>query len=193
MSMQTEERSLAPHRIRWTRADCEKLEASGALTYRYELIEGDILSTVGQKLPHRTAITFTLEWAIRLFGRLYVQSQAEIDVSPEDNPTSEPEPDVCILNTSLSRLSQNPIPDQVALLIEISDSTLRFDLITKANLYARAQISEYWVLDLNNKKLIVHRYPQSGLYSSVVEYMETDSVASLAVPGSPVLISTLLP
>ena len=184
---------IVPHRVRWTRADFRMLEEAGLLPPRCELIEGDIVNNMGQKLPHRQGISNVTAWAYRIFNESFVQSQAQIDVRPEDNPTSEPEPDVCVLNLPLSELTDNPTPAQIALLIEISDATLRFDRIIKANLYARAQISEYWVLDLVNWKLIVHRDPVNGTYSQISELSETDFATPLASPGESVAVSTLLP
>jgi Uma2 family endonuclease len=193
MNVETEERAFVPHRVRWSREDCRMLESAGALTYRYELIEGDIVRHMGQKLPHRMGISRVTAWAYRIYGDALVQSQANIDVSPEDNPTSEPEPDVCILNLPLSQLLENPTADQIALLIEVADTTLRFDLTTKKNLYARAGITEYWVLDLTNRKLVVHRDPVDGDYASVMEYDATQSVAPLSALGQTTPVSELLP
>ena len=193
METLTRERPNTPHRILWTRARCAALEAAGILTHRYELIEGDIVDKMGQKLPHRTAVTFTLAWALEVFGRDYIQNQAEIDVSPEDNPTSEPQPDVTVLNTPLGQLTDNPTPSQIALVVEVSDSTLAFDLGAKARLYARAGIEDYWVLDLPQRQLHIHRAPQNGTYTQVTVHGPSASVAPLAAPSSSVLVSSLLP
>ena len=187
------ERPNTPHRIRWTRAHCTALEAAGVLTHRYELIEGDILDKMGQKLPHRHGVTRLTAWAYRVFGEDWVQSQAEIDVAPEDNPTSEPQPDMTVLRVPLSQLTDNPTPTQIALLVEVSDSTLAFDLGAKARFYARAGIEDYWVLDVAQQRMHVHRTPQSGTYTQVTVYFPNDSVAPLAAPHSAVLVSSLLP
>jgi Uma2 family endonuclease len=68
----------------------------------------------------------------------------------------------------------------VRLLVEVSDSTLGFDLTRKAGLYARAEIVEYWVFDIAARRLIVHRDPIAGRYQSVLEYGEQEAVAPLA-------------
>ena len=70
------------------------------------------------------------------------------------------------------------------MVIEISDSTLGFDLTTKAALYARAEIVEYWVIDIGARRLIVHRDPIQGLYSSVTVYNDYENVTALAAPQS---------
>jgi Uma2 family endonuclease len=68
------------------------------------------------------------------------------------------------------------------LVIEISGSTLAFDLGPKARLYARAAIPEYWVFDIDQRRLIVHRNPQAGNYSAVTTCAEGESISPLALP-----------
>jgi Uma2 family endonuclease len=114
-----------------------------------------------------------------------VNPDAPIDVAPEDNPTNEPEPDLVVLGKP-SREFQvaNPRPSDLRLVVEISDSTLGFDLTTKAELYARAGIVEYWVIDVAARRLVVHRDPCEGLYQAVTAYGEDETVTPLASPHS---------
>jgi len=63
-------------------------------------------------------------------------------------------------------------------------------LSKKADLYARAGIPDYWVFDINNRRLIVHRQPVEGKYTSIVEYREDESVAPLAAPESQFRVAT---
>ena len=79
------------------------------------------------------------------------------------------------------------------LVVEVSDSTLRFDLTVKAALYARAGIVEYWVLDVSGRRLIVHREPTPGGYRSVVAYSEFESIAPLASPQNKLQVAELFP
>jgi Uma2 family endonuclease len=78
----------------------------------------------------------------------------------------------------------NPHPSDISLLVEISDTTLTYDLTIKASLYARAGIVEYWVLDVAGRRLLCHRTPVSGSYQSVTVYNEHESVAPLAAPDA---------
>jgi Uma2 family endonuclease len=75
----------------------------------------------------------------------------------------------------------------LALVVEIADSTLHFDLTVKAGLYARAGIVEYWVLDVTGRRLIVYREPESGAYRRVVAYSESEEVAPHTSPQSELL------
>lgn len=78
-------------------------------------------------------------------------------------------------------------------MVEIADSSLNFDLTTKATLYARAGILEYWALDVPGRRLFVHREPKSGSYAFIVVYSETEYVAPLAVPEKMFCVADAFP
>ncbi len=78
-----------------------------------------------------------------------------------------------------------PRPEDLELVVEVSDTSLAFDLTTKAVLYARAGIQEYWVLDIQGCRVMVHREPVAGRYRAIVAYGENESVAPLAAPEKP--------
>lgn len=76
---------------------------------------------------------------------------------------SEPEPDIFVVRPGEDRYAGRlPTADDVLLLIEVADSTLAFDLTTKAVDYAQAGVIEYWVVDVKSFRVVVHRGPQSG-------------------------------
>lgn len=184
-----------PPRKRWTRAECAALETAGVLQgERLELIEGELLTKMGKKRAHVNSLTLLQNWLVSVFGGEYVNPEAPIDVAPEDNPTNEPEPDLIVLTRPLRDFPvSNPQPTDLRLVVEVSDTTIAFDLTTKAKLYARAGIPEYWVLDIANRRLIVHRDPHAGRYSKVDAYNEHEAVAPLAAPSNPLTISTAFP
>lgn len=92
------------------------------------------------------------------FGREFVSRESPVSVSEEDGLTNEPEPDLIVLARPVSSFSDGPPQAiDVRLLIEIPDSTLAFDLGDKANLYARATISGYWVFDATARRS-VHQF-----------------------------------
>lgn len=66
--------------------------------------------------------------------------------------------------------------------MEVADAALNFDLTTKSDLYARAGIVEYWVLNVPARRVIVHWDPVSGKYGTILIYSEQESVAPLAAP-----------
>jgi Uma2 family endonuclease len=73
-------------------------------------------------------------------------------------PRSEPQPDFALVKAKPDAYRDaHPVAKDVLLVIEVSDSTLRFDLDVKARLYATQGIPEYWVIDLVNRRLVRHR------------------------------------
>src|SRR5262249_40400221 len=152
-----------PNRKIFTRADCEKMVATGTLVGRYELIDGEIISKMGQKTPHAFVVMTVMNWLSGLFGSLRVRCQGPIEVAFEDREINEPEPDFAVLREPASAyLEKHPGPGDILLIIEASDTSLRFDLEVKSSLYARAGIPEYWVLDIGGRRLISHRAPETG-------------------------------
>lgn len=185
---------LDPPRKRWTRAECVALEASGAWAQqKLELVEGELLSKMGKNRPHVSTLALVFAWLIEVFGKHYVNVTAAIDVSPEDNPTNEPQPDLIVLLEPSRVFPANPQPADLGLVVEISDSTLGFDLTTKAALYARAGIADYWVVDIPARRIIVHRDPGAGVYQAIAAYSEQESVSPLAAPGREFRVSDAFP
>lgn len=182
----------SPKAIGWTRADCVRMGEAGLLPDKYELVVGEVISKMGQNLPHALAVTLVSDWLTQVFGRGFAITNTSIDVAPEDNPTSEPEPDVTVLGMSAFELRGNPLPADIQLLLEVPDTTLRYDLSVKRDLYARARIPEYWVLDLRSKRFHIFRDPAEGTYRSH-ETREGDQ--RITAPGKPeaaISVSALL-
>jgi Uma2 family endonuclease len=174
-----------PPKKRWTRADCEALSSSGLLNYEnFELVEGELISTMGKSRCKTIALMFLRLWLDDVFGRLRINQGVPIDVAPEDCPTNEPVLDLIVLNRDFTQFQRNPNPADNELVVEVSDTSLYYDLTTKAALYARAGILDYWVLDVNGRRMLVHRDPRDGRYNSVVAYSMDESVAPLAAPAS---------
>lgn len=176
---------IESHRKRWTRSECAVLEESGAWDQqRLELIDGELIDKMGKNRPHAISLSLLNAWLIGVFGPPYVNSETTIDVSPEDNPTNEPQPDVIVFRRPSYKMRRSPpTPGDILLLVEISDTSLGFDLRVKAPLYARAGIPEYWVADIAGRRIIVHRDPREGAYATIEAYSEEESVCPLAAPG----------
>lgn len=182
-----------PQHKTWTREECQTLERLGLVELeRYELIEGELIRKMSKKMPHIGALALLIGWLQMTFGIECAMPEPSIDVASEDNPTSYPEPDAVVLTRSFRRITRSIRPEDIRLVVEVADSTLAFDLDDKAGLYARAAISEYWVLDVNGRRLIVHRDPQQGKYGSIVAYDENESLTCLAAPNTPVRVGDLL-
>jgi Uma2 family endonuclease len=178
--------SAEPARKRWTRTECEALETTGLLNdQKLELVDGELISKMGKNRPHVNALIFVQGWLIRVFGWEFINPETPIDVAPEDNPTNEPQPDIIVLKRpSREFKNANPQPADLHLVVEVSDTSLGFDLTKKAALYARAGIVEYWVLDVAARRLVVHRGPAGGQYTAVAVYGEQETIAPVAAPSA---------
>jgi Uma2 family endonuclease len=182
-----------PRRKLWTRVELEALSATGLFDQqKIELIEGELIDKMGKWPAHVAALVHLMRWLTEVFGWDFIYPEGSIDVAPEDNPTNEPQPDLAVLTCEVGILGRRlPRPEEIKLLSEISDSTLGFDLGTKAGLYARAGIAEYWVLDIGGHRMFVHREPRAGRYTSVVAYNADESVAPLCAPDSPLRVNAV--
>jgi Uma2 family endonuclease len=112
---------------------------------------------------------------------------------------SGPEPDIAVVAGQI-RDDVKRHPSTAALVVEIADSSLRLDRGVKASLYVRAQVPEYWILDLKGRALEVHRMPDRvpdqplGFhYPSLTRHFADDLVSPLIAPGAAIRVSDLLP
>ncbi|MEO0825630.1 MAG: Uma2 family endonuclease [Cyanobacteria bacterium J06635_15] len=151
---------------RWTTDDYHQMLALGILTpdTPVELINGQIIEMVPQEPPHAATTDEGGDYLKALFaGKAKVRVQLPVTLTPD----SEPEPDFAIvrIDANLYR-DRHPGPEDIYLIIEVADSTLRRDRKYKAPMYAKAGILEYWVVDLKGSQVIVYRHPQNNVYGS---------------------------
>lgn len=174
-----------PPRKKWTRAELDKLESLGLVdTTGFELVEGDLLSQMGKNRAHVYFVAMLAHWLGTIFDFKRVNPECPIDVSPEDLPTNQPQPDLVVQRSTYRELlTKVPNARDVALVVEVSDSSLAFDLTTKAGLYARAGIVEYWVVDIQGRRLLSHRQPVNGAYEAVKAYGADEQILPLESPG----------
>ena len=126
---------IIPRKI-WTRAEVNRLSWDGL---NLELVNGELIDHMGKKPPHNYWKTTLGDWLREQFGIGFVRSEDPIDVAPEDNPTSEPEPDVFVTYQPIQETrGVNPKPEDLRLVVEVSDSTFEYDRTIKAALYDRA-------------------------------------------------------
>jgi Uma2 family endonuclease len=184
-----------PRRKVWTRAEVDALTSIGLFDQqKFELVEGELINTMGKRPAHVASLLFLRDWLAAIFGLPFVRHESPINVAPEDNAINEPEPDVILAKHENSHfIREHPKPEDIRLLVEISDSTLSFDLRNKAALYARAGIVEYWVLDIRGRRIFVHREPAEGRYASVAVYNFNENVAPLCAPESRLLVGDAFP
>jgi Uma2 family endonuclease len=182
----------------WTADEYYRLcELGFFLEQRVELIEGEIIHMPAQKNPHAIGITLT-EDALRLaFGPGYwIRVQMSLDLSPH----SVPDPDIAVLQGKPRDHLAVRNPTSALLIVEVSGTTLRYDRRTKGSLYALAAITDYWILNLVDRKLEVYRNPQPDStqaygygYADRSDLGPNDHVSPLGAPQASILVADLLP
>jgi Uma2 family endonuclease len=176
---------------RWTVDEYHRMVAAGILTAgdRVELLDGQIIEMVPQEPPHAsTTSSFGNDFVVLFAGKAWVRQQLPITIAPN----SEPEPDIAVVKIDSKRYrDRHPIPEDVYLLIEVADSTLNYDRTRKVKAYAKAKIPEYWIVDVNQRQLLVFREPQADMYQVEQVLGETDTIASLSFPEITVQLADL--
>jgi Uma2 family endonuclease len=190
--------AVAPSLHLWTREDYYKMAEAGVFRpgERVELIGGRIVEMSPQNSPHATAYLLAGDAIQTVFSTGYVvRMQLPLDLSQ----VSQPEPDIAVVRGSIRDYAKAH-PTTAVLVVEVSESTLAFDRGEKASLYASAGVPEYWVLNLVDRCLDVHRdpirmpmQPFGYGYRSRTQYFESDRVAPLAQPHGTINVAALLP
>ena len=145
---------------------------------RIELIEGEVIdmATIGTR--HYAAVSRLNRLIVQATGERAVVS---IQQSLRLDRFSEPEPDVTVAKPRDDfYASALPTGADTFLVIEVADSSLAFDLRTKARLYATHGVAVYWVVDLASDRLHIHSAPRDGAYTDVAALVKP---ASVALPG----------
>lgn len=176
-------------RVKLTIDDYLLLDRSGALAEygRTELVDGVILALSPQYMPHAFAkaeMAYRLRRALEAQGSsLYVGIEASVAIPP----VGMPQPDIFL--TSAPR-SQGAVPvASIALVVEISSSTLNFDIREKAEMYAAGGVPEYWVVDLEGRAVHQMWLPGAEGYGErrevgFGERLEAETMAGLCVETS---------
>ena len=156
---------------------------------KLELIDGDLRAMTPEGSRHTIGIDLVADCLWRVFGPgFYVRIQHPLAA----DDYSEPEPDVAVV-TGTIRDYRDAHPTMAALIVEVSDESLRHDRTVKQRLYARSGIPEYWILALPDACLEVYRDPAEDGYRSITKHAAGDSVAPLARPDAQIVVDDLLP
>jgi Uma2 family endonuclease len=154
-------------RRRFTTADYHRMLETGIVREgdRVELIEGEIVEMAAMGARHMDVVSrFTHGFVREMGDHSIVRVQGPILLSDR----SEPEPDLVVAVPRPGRYHRShPTPEDILLVVEVSDSSLEYDRQIKLPLYARAEIPETWLADLNGGVVLVHREPSDGAYRVV--------------------------
>ena len=148
---------------------------------RVELLDGEVIDMAPLGSPHAGCVN-------RL-NRLFTAAFAGRTVIAVQNPVvlderSEPQPDLAVLAPRPDEYAEaHAMPSEIFLLVEVSDTTLRFDRDRKAPYYAKAGVRECWVVDLDGDRLLVMRSPSPNGYTESTSLGRGDRVGVEALAG----------
>lgn len=182
---------------RWTRPEYDRLVDLGVFQGEpIELIGGQLAVAEPQSAYHAAAIR-AVDYALRavLPPGWIVSIQSPVSLDEE----SEPEPDLAVVPGRPADYRHGH-PTRPALVIEVAESSVAFDRVHKGSLYARAGIQDYWIVNLVDRVLEVHREPGPDAsapfgwrYRSVVTLGPPATVSPLGVAAGQIVVADLLP
>jgi len=157
---------------------------------RVELINGEIVHMAALGGPHLACVDrLNVIFVIAVAGRAQVRVQGSIRLPPR----SEPEPDLVLLRPSDDfYASGHPGPLDIFLVIEVSHSSLQHDRRVKVPMYARAGIVEVWVVDVDARRVEVHREPEGDRFRDVRIYGSDAIIAPLAFPELAIRVAEIV-
>jgi Uma2 family endonuclease len=180
------------------RVEYERLTEQGFFDSdeRVELLDGLLVVREPQHAPHATAVRLVVKALRAAFGPGWLVD-SQLPIALDD--VSEPEPDVAVVPGD-ERDYRAGHPARPVLIVEVADSSLAKDRTFKQALYARARITDYWIVNLIDRVVEVHRAPvwspsspRAWRYASVFHATAREHITPLAAPHARVAIADLLP
>jgi Uma2 family endonuclease len=158
---------------------------------RVELLDGVIVNMSPINPPHAFAVS---ELAQMFMEGLRGSAVVRVKDTVQLPHLSAPQPDIAVVRGPRDVYARrHPGPEDILLIVEVSDSTLAFDLRVKLPLYARAGIPDFWIADVVHRQLLVHRAPAGAGYAEVTTYLPGVPVAPLAFPELRIDPASLFP
>jgi hypothetical protein len=187
MAIQTEARPR-----RFTREEYHRMAEAGILHEddRVELIEGEIVHMAPIGRRHAACVAELNRLLVPAVGRrglLWPQNPITL---PNE---TEPQPDIVVLRPRADRYLQDDArPEDVLLLIEVADTSQRYDRLVKLPLYGRAGVPEVWIVDLPGEVIEIYRDPTPSGYGQARRAARGDAVAPAAFPDIVLSVDTIL-
>ncbi len=181
---------LAPAGLRrFTRAEYDRLIEDGffANDEAYELIHGLLVCKMPIGDRHKETADALTEMLVLALHRVARVSAGGPLAANDD---SEPEPDFTVMRSR--HLPGKPDGEQVALVIEVANTSLRYDRNIKAPLYAAAGVPEYWIVNLVDDAIEIHTDPRDGEYQTQVTAGPGETIAPQAYPDAAFAVDAIL-
>ncbi len=177
----------------WTVKEYHYLTKIGMFhpTEKLELLEGQIIQMAAKGTSH----TVATRRIAKLLGTLLNEQAAIYTQDPITlNDYSEPDPDIIVvIPDTLDYFEHHPTPADIYIIIEVADSSLDYDLSVKSQAYAKSNIRDYWVLDVNERQLYVFREPSQKGYKQRFILTENEEVNLFSLPQIFLSVQWMLP
>ena len=169
-----------------TRAEYDRLVKHGFFSSeRVELVRGIVIQMAPIGPPHSDPIdVLTRVFVVGVRDRAVVRIQQPFAASDD----SEPEPDVLL---APPKRYADAHPDRAFLIVEVAQSSLEYDRETKAPLYASSGVPEYWIVDVNARRVEVYDSPRGGRYERVRSFGAEAEIAPTAFPDVKLTVGEL--
>lgn len=157
---------------------------------RVELIWGEIVEMSPIYIAHTSIVKRLISLLTKQLGeRIILGVQDPVQLSDD----SLPQPDISVLRPQDKFYSERqPGSDDILLLIEVADSSLRYDQRVKSKLYGAAGVADYWIVNLPARQIEVYREPRSNGYRTVTHYWPGETLSPLAFPDATVNVDDIL-
>ena len=154
-----------------------------------ELLEGEIVHKMPSGPSHAGVVKRLNKILSRIAGDAAIVSVQD-PLALDD--LSEPEPDLMLLRPRADFYSDShPTAADVFLVIEVSDTSLVADRDNKVPLYARHAVPELWLVDLEERRVLVFNRPANGRYTGERVCRDADTIAVPGFPGKQLAVSEL--
>jgi len=179
-------------RRKFTVEQYHKMAESGIISEddRVELIRGEIIEMSPIGTRHSACVRrLNALLSERLRGRALVDTQNPVEL--DDN--SEPQPDVVLLRLREDFYeTAHPQPEDIFLIVEVADTTVKYDRQVKIPLYAEDNIAEVWLVDINGQCVEVYREPTPEGYRNVRKFERGQTLSIQAFPDVNITVNEIL-
>jgi hypothetical protein len=157
---------------------------------RCELIDGEIIDMAPIGSEHASTVKRLLrqfQQAVGSSAIVSIQDPVRLDTH------NEPQPDIALLRYRDDFYRHaHPTPEDVLLIVEVADASLRYDLEVKLPLYARCGVPEVWIVNLQDGRVEIFREPEGHRYREAIHPDRNETIAPLALPDCSVKLGSLL-
>jgi Uma2 family endonuclease len=158
---------------------------------RVELIEGELIDMAPIGSRHVRAVNILTELLVpQARGVAVVSVQNPMSLPPDNGP----QPDIALLKPRADNYGNSlPTAQDVLLIIEVADTTARYDREVKAALYARHGVQEFWLVDVQEKAVEIYLEPGSKGYRKLLRPESVETVSPVSLPDVSVPLGEIWP